>query len=230
MERQDIETIFNWFGYKKTSKLTGISVSKLYKMKLESNRQKDTVKNRKHISINANLKPTHMLDFGTLAKKSLFDANKHKRTIGLTFGILKNLSTKRVYYLLSQKNESSKLAENLINSAIASNEEIKVLRIDNQLYRSLEKKFSFKLQIVPKSTTKPYNSNIEREIGRIQKTIQRNWKRISKLKEAFELETIISALCHAVFEDNITNLLKLVTHAKSLETNKIKQVVKIRNG
>jgi len=227
--KRNIQDVFNWFGFKKTSKLFNIPIYQLRKMNLENNRVKDTLKIRRKRIINPNLEPSHMADFGKLAYNSLFDANKHVRTVknqdgkSITIGIIKNLKTKKVIWILTHKNENSSVMESLILSAQLRQETISVLRVDNQAYIKVCKKHNVTIQIIPKSTTKPYNTEIEQQIGLIQKTIQRNWNKIKRMSKQFSIESILTALCYCAYEDNPLFLLRLIKQFKQIES---KQLIK----
>jgi len=202
-------------------------------MDLTTERIKDKLKLRKHRVINANLKETHVADFGKLAFKSLFDANKHKRTINtenkqnITIGILKNLDTKKVVWILTTQNENSDLLEYLILTAIQQKEKIKVLLIDNNQFTKKVRKHNIKPKIITKSIEKPYNSYAEQEISRIQKAIQRNYEKIKELSQQTNIETVIKAICNCVFDNNPKSLLKLLRKT-ACRTEKI-NIVTLRN-
>ena len=230
-EKRRIQIVFGWFGYKKTSKLLGITEYELRNMNLKTNRVKDMKKIRRKRIINANLTPSHYADFGKLAYKSLFISNKHKRTIetkdgkNITIGIIKNIKTKKVIWVLTHKNENSSTMENLILSAKLRQEQITVLRVDNQAYIGICKKHNVTIQIVPKSIQKPYNSTIEQEIGRIQKTIQQNWNKIKQMSKKVTIEEIIIALCYCVYDDNPTILISLVERIEHKESKRVIQLI-----
>lgn len=228
----EIKQLFKWFGYSKTSKLTNVSIYKLRQMNLETDRTKDKLKLRKHRIINSDLKETHVADFGELSFKSIFDANKHSKSIRtennktLRIGILKNLETKKVIWILTEKKENSETLEFLILTA-KQTETIDVLKIDNQMFLEAVRRNNIKPKIIPKSANKPYNSYAEQEISRIQKVLHRNYNKIKELAKMCGIHTVINAVCYSVYDNNPNFLLKLTKQQATQKTN-IKNVGKIR--
>jgi len=208
--KENARLLIGWFGEKKTSKLLGITRYKL-KTLVKTTRQPNKRKARKRQSINPTLSETHTADFGRLALKSLFEANKHSRKpLGITLGIMRNVKTNKIIWELSNRIENSDIMRDLILSAQLKGENIEVLRIDNQAYIKPLYDLNIKPKIKPKCNSEPYNTLAEQTISRIQTTLQRNRDKLGD----FDKWEIVKALCYAQFDNNPTPLLKILRSAE----------------
>ena len=230
------EILIKYFGYRVTSKALKISESTLRKY-VKSPRSKDVRLVRKRRELNPDLKPSHTLDFCTIAKKSIFEANKHNRKNWgnklnpdhYTLGIIFNLRTEKlIWKIWNCKTEKGFMTEELIIKAKEEKEEITVLRVDNQNKINAVKRHNIKPQIINK-VKQCYNSHAERNLGRFQKTIERIVKEHGKkFVLSFDLFKFFNSIAEMVYNNNPDQFLEIIESQKiqkyRIEVTQIKEM------